>query len=951
MNAALWNIFLQETDARREALTRAHAALAGGTAPAEEDMQRLRELRGAALLAGAGDCAKALEAFAANGCATPQERNFATEIIRVLLALPENKTPAEEAAKLFAQSARSAGDSTDNNADNFVGAASGNAPLPVTPKKNPAKQTSAQATADVAGRPAPLPANPQLDPQLQEMFAEEARQRIGEMTDSILALEKSPDNPALMEALMRAAHSLKGAARLTGHLSVQELAHEMEDYFVGAQKGAHKIGATEADLLLALTDALTELAAHRQDSAEPHLARLRTISGKAAASPKPETAAPSAPAQRMEKLLVTPVIPAAPVTFAAVNAPAQSASPSANTPGKPVTTPAPLPATATAPATPSVGAAQSGEQSVMRVSAAGMTRILGLAAETVVQARALQPITQELQQLKRELLAQEAQLESLRRQMPERDGLCRTLEEMKERATAQIRRVQRLSEGTQNCTRKSADLSGRLYREALGSRMRPFKEGVQGFYRLVRDLSRQLEKQVDFEILGLNTRVDRDVLARLESPLTHLIRNALDHGLQSTHERQLAGKPPANRLTLNAMHWAGFLNIRLSDDGRGIDPERIRAKVRERGLHPPESLPGLSQRELLEFLFLPGFSTAEKVTDISGRGVGLDAVRDTLRSLGGSVEIENRPGEGVTFHLRLPLTRSVARLLLIEVCGESFALPLSRIERLLKVKRGNIHLLQNRPYICDNGQNIGLLETGRLLGLSGGELPNDAETEIPVVVVRGSDNLYGLTAGAFLGEHELVIRPLDARLGKVRDLSAVVLREDGEIVLLLDIDDLVATQEESGLSGNSGADVPASAHLGAQTAPARAARILIVEDSPTVREMERRLLEGAGYAVETAPDGMEGWLRLRADDFTLLISDVDMPRMNGLELVRNLRAHPGLAQMPVLLVSYKDRAEDRQAALEAGADAYMCKGGFSDGEFMAHVRELCAQGRERGARG
>lgn len=940
MNAALWGIFLQEISARREALERARAAFAGGANPAEEGAQSLRELRGAALLAGAGDCAKALERLAAGVINAAPAQKQAAEIMHALLALPDKKCAPEEAARYFAEIARGAEENPQNTVATAAGGGGAAAQLLVTPNDNPAKQTGKATPANGTGKAAPLPANPQLDPQLQEMFAEEAKQRIGEMTDSILALEKSPDNPALLEALMRAAHSLKGAARLTGHLAVQELAHEMEDYFVGAQNGINKIGAPEADLLLALTDALAELAAHRQDSAEPHLARLHTISGKAAAaSQQPETASPSAPAQRMEKQIVTPVIPA------------PSASPSANTPSKPVTAPAPLPATAATPTTPSADAAQSGEQSVMRVSAAGMTRLLGLAAETVVQARALQPLTHELQQLKRELLAQEAQLEAVRRQIPERDGMRRTMEELKERATAQIRRVQRLSDEAQVCTRKSADLSGRLYREALGSRMRPFKEGVQGFYRLVRDLSRQLEKQVDFEILGLNTRVDRDVLARLESPLTHLIRNALDHGLQSPHERQLAGKPPANRLTLHAMHWAGFLNIRLSDDGRGIDPERIRAKVRERGLHPPESLPGLNQRELLEFLFLPGFSTAQKVTDISGRGVGLDAVRETLRSLGGSVEIENRPGEGVTFHLRLPVTRSVARLLLIEVCGESFALPLSRIERLLKVRRGDIHLLQNRPYICDNGQNIGLLETGRLLGLAGNGLPGDGEAEIPVVVVRGSTNLYGLVAGAFLGEHELVIRPLDARLGKVRDLSAVVLREDGEIVLLLDIDDLITAQEENGLPGSGKTDAPAPAHLNAPHPAATAARILVVEDSPTVREMERRLLESAGYAVETAPDGMEGWLRLRAEDFTLVISDVDMPRMNGLELVRNLRAHPGLAQMPVLLVSYKDRAEDRQAALEAGANGYMCKGGFSDGEFMAHVRELCVQARARGVQG
>ncbi len=509
-------------------------------------------------------------------------------------------------------------------------------------------------------------------------------------------------------------------------------------------------------------------------------------------------------------------------------------------------------------------------------------------------------------------------------------------------ATVRTRELlQRGGNEVDGLTRHAAELSGRLYREVLGSRMRPFREGIQGFERMVRDLARQLGKRVKFEILGLDTRVDRDVLAKLEAPLTHLLRNAVDHGMQTPEERAAAGKPEENRLVLQALHWAGFLTVRISDDGKGMDPDMIRRKIREKGLHDPTTLPQLTQQELLEFLFLPGFSTAQAVTEISGRGVGLDVVREMLRTLGGQVQVENRHGHGMTFHLRLPVTRSVARVLLVQIAGEAYALPLNRIDRLLRLAPTAIRHLEGRAYVQDDADNIGLVDAAHLLGV--GSAQTDGR-RLPVVVVRTGEALRGLIVDAFLGERELVVKPLDPRLGKVRDINALMVLDDGQIVLLLDVDDLATSlhgpQDAGALPDHPSS--PALAAFGQKAAlPSRCKKnILVVDDSLTVREMERRLLEGAGYTVTTAVDGVDGWLNARAQTFDLLISDIDMPRMTGLELVQTLRADPQFARLPVLLVSYKDRPEDRAAGQTAGANGYVTKGGFQDGDFLRSVEQL-----------
>ncbi|MBL9141786.1 MAG: response regulator [Phycisphaerae bacterium] len=481
--------------------------------------------------------------------------------------------------------------------------------------------------------------------------------------------------------------------------------------------------------------------------------------------------------------------------------------------------------------------------------------------------------------------------------------------------------------------RRTEEVSTELYHQVVGSRMRPFGEGVSNFARMVRDMARQLGKQVRFQVIGEDVPVDRDILARLEAPLNHIVRNALDHGIEMPEDRRARGKPEQARLTLEVRHHAGQLLVCVSEDGRGIDSESIRRKVVERGMQTTELAARLGERELYDFLFLPGFSTAQRVTEISGRGVGLDVVHQTIAQIGGTTRVESRVGAGTSFTLVLPITLSVMRAALVQVAGEVYAFPLARIDRVLRVPSSELSKVQGRLQVTVDGQSVGLLDAVALFGF--GEA-HRADTASIVVIGQDSERV-GLSVCHFLGEQDLVVRALDARLGKVPHIAAASILDDGQPVLIVDVDDL----HESLRKGLEDGTVLGMRAASEGEEPVREAkRILVADDSLTVREVERQLLTRVGYRVAVAVDGADAWNQLRAGAFDMLVTDIDMPRMNGIELVRVVRADPRFADLPIAVVSYKDREEDRRAGLDAGANAYLTKGSFQDQSFIATVTEL-----------
>ena len=490
-------------------------------------------------------------------------------------------------------------------------------------------------------------------------------------------------------------------------------------------------------------------------------------------------------------------------------------------------------------------------------------------------------------------------------------------------------------------------LTSKLYREVLATRMRPFGDLVEGFPRLVRDLARQLGKKVRLQIEGASTDVDRDVAALLDAPLNHVVRNAVDHGLEPPAERLAAGKPEVATIRMSAWHRSGMLLVEVADDGRGVDLEVLRRKAVERAIVDSPTSERLSEQELLEFLFLPGFSMAAKVTDVSGRGVGLDVVLETMKKVGGRARIVNRRGCRPVDHVRaarLAVGAAGARRrggggALCVAADEARAGRRRGVHETCRPSRGgSTSAWPKRAWAGPDAsagpgrRHVGLATARQVLGIAG-EVPGG--DGVSVVMVRQGTDDYGIVADRILGEEVVVVRPLDARLGKVPGVSAAALTFDGSPLLVLDVDDMLRSVEQILATGSL-------VRVGAGTVgdgPQRK-RILIVDDSVTVREVERQTLEAHGYVVEVAVDGMDGWNAVRTGQYDLLVTDVDMPRLDGIELVRRVRADQRYRTLPIIIVSYKDREEDRLRGLDAGASYYLPKAAFHDQSFLQAVDEL-----------
>lgn len=741
---------------------------------------------------------------------------------------------------------------------------------------------------------------------LRDLFRLEAEGQLEELTRALLELEKDPCRADLLEASMRAAHSLKGAARIVDLSAAVTIAHAMEDIFVQAQAGTVVLDRARIDVLLHGVDLLTTQAqspdlendshdAVWQADADGFVAALAQPLGqqndaKRDAEPRPPVVVPSVP----------------------------SSPPSASTEGP-------------------------GEAEVkgraLRVSAENLNRLLDLAGESLVESRRLKPLGRALLRLKRTQREAAKALEALEDALPaelldERAGQALAAAK-RHMAACRLHLSERLDE-LDVSDRQATALAHRLYDQALMVRMRPFADGLGVLPRMVRDIARELGKQVRFDVVGERTQVDRDILERLEAPLGHLLRNALDHGLETAEERVAAGKPAEGTIRLEARHHAGTLQIIVADDGRGIDPEQIRRAVVHRNLASGETAAKLSDSELLEFPFLPGFTMKEEVTEISGRGVGLDVVQEMVRQVRGRVRIASRPGEGTQFKLELPLTLSVMRSLLVEIGGEPYAFPFSHIVRALRLSTDRVQHLEGRQHFDFQGLHIGLVGAHQVLGCASPDHPGD---ELSVIVLGNAPDLYGLVVDRFLGGHELVVQPLDPRLGKIKDIAAAALMEDGSPVLIADVEDIVRSMEKLSATDR----LAAVGRDSGEADEGRRKRVLVVEDSLTVRELQRKLLDQHGYQVEIAVDGMDGWNALRNGRFDLVVSDVDMPRLDGIELVRRIRQDPALRSMPVMIVSYKDREEDRQRGLDAGADYYLTKGSFQSNALIEAVTDLIGE--------
>ena len=723
-----------------------------------------------------------------------------------------------------------------------------------------------------------------------DLFRMEAQGQTQSLTDGLLTLERGGGDAATLESMMRAAHSIKGAAAIVGLDPVVQLSHAMEDAFIAAQQGKLQLTPPRIDVLLGGVDFILQLSALSESEVGDWLRQ----NGERIADTLGNIA-------RIGALSAAP---------AAVAVPEPAAAPPEE--------PAPL-------------------RNAPKALAQNFDQLLSFASETRIHAHQLQPLLQAMQRFKRNQVSLFKSIEELH-ELAAASGLA----QLAEKSSQALQRTQPLRQflhghlaDMEAYERRVLGVSHKLVDEVLALRMRPFRDGVQAFPRMVRDLARSLGKQAQLLIEGEETLVDRDILAHIESPLNHILRNALDHGMEGPDERRAAGKDPLGTIRIEARHRAGMLAIDIADDGRGVDPEAIRRRVIERNMASAAMAAELSGEELLEFLFLPAFSLKASANALSGRGVGLDIVQQTIREQNGTVKVESVPGAGFRTCITLPLTQSIVRALVVDIQGEAYAVPIVKIERVLKIAPGEVHTLEGKQFVTANGEHLGLVSAAQVLDL--GQGGNDGAA-LPLVVIGTGQRRYALVVDAIHGEQSLAVQALDPVFGKLRDVSAAALLDDGTPVLILDVPDLLLSIDK--LLGEGMLRQLAGA---AAQDRARARRILVVDDSITVREMERKLLQGRGYEVEVAVDGMDGWNAVRSGDYDLVVTDVDMPRMDGIELVGMIKNDMRLRTLPVMIVSYKDRPEDRARGMTAGADYYLTKGSFHDETLLDAVFDLIGE--------
>lgn len=575
------------------------------------------------------------------------------------------------------------------------------------------------------------------------------------------------------------------------------------------------------------------------------------------------------------------------------------------------------------------------EERFVKVISENLNKILGLSGEILVQVKHLKPFSKEMQKIKNGILELNSFKESIYHDLL-KEGLPLEINqkfiESSKQLDSILSQIINFIESFEGFARRIESTSDRLYNEAIETRMKPFSDGLHGFPRLVRDLSKELGKKVELKIIGNNTRVDRDILDKLESPINHLIRNAIDHGLENPMDRELSGKNLTGTIILEARHSAGLLLISVSDDGKGINLDTLRNKIVEKGFADEAMASNLTSSELYEFLFLPGFSTRESVNEISGRGVGLDVVFSMINEVGGIIKVDSEFGKGTTFQLQLPLTLSVVRSMLVEIDKQPYALPLSKIDKVLSLNKNDILTIENAHYINYNSENIGIVNSEQIFGINKNKIIQD---KVNILLLSDRLNKYGLVVDRLISQPELVVIPLDKKLGRIPNISAAAILEDGTPVLIIDADDVVRSIDRIIKSGKI-----EKIKTEDNNNTSRKLKVLVVDDSLTVREVERKLLENKGYMVTVAIDGIDGWNTVHKDNFDLIISDIDMPRMNGIEMVKRIKSDSKLRDIPVMIVSYKDREDDRKRGLEAGANYYLTKSSFHDDTLIEAVEDL-----------
>jgi two-component system, chemotaxis family, sensor kinase CheA len=473
-----------------------------------------------------------------------------------------------------------------------------------------------------------------------------------------------------------------------------------------------------------------------------------------------------------------------------------------------------------------------------------------------------------------------------------------------------------------------------LLAEIRTALMMPFTSLLELFPRMVRDLAAEEGKEVSWEVRGEeDIQIDRRVLEEIKDPLIHLVRNSVSHGIETPDERKKRGKPGTGSVSLHVARVENDkVELTLRDDGAGVDLAGVKEVAVARGLLTEARAAALEDKDSLQLIFFSELSTSPMITDISGRGLGLAIAHEKVEALRGQLSVETARGQGTTFRVILPLSLATFRGVIVKSRGQTFVIPTVNVDKVLRVDHSTVVSLEDRPTIPINGMPVPLVELGDLLGLKRVEEEETNGRGRPAVVLVVSGTRVAFAIDELLGEQEVLVKNLGRQLVRVRNTSGATLLADGELVLILNPADLLKS-----------ASLAPSGPPAGDTTEARGAvkgKILLAEDSVTSRMLLQSILESAGFQVTTTVDGAEAFATLRVEEFDLLVSDVDMPRMNGFDLCRKVRGFARTEDLPIVLVTTLDSREDRERGIDAGANAYIAKASFDQSNLLEVVKRL-----------
>ncbi|MBO6703380.1 MAG: Hpt domain-containing protein [Pseudomonadales bacterium] len=940
-------IFLEETEELLEELDESIVGWSESGHPAEHLdnlLRQLHTLKGGARMAGIaslGEYTHNFETFLIGVQSSPVD--FDDEFFALL-----NSQQDEIIRRVEIYQKVAAGGATVEELESLKTAPVPGAPAAAQAEPEPEAASAAEteSSAEPEEQPSSVPASAvvtenvvdlpedDVDADILPIFLEESDDLVEELESSIQSWSESPGDMDTLDVLLRNLHTLKGGARMAGLNSLGEYAHNFETFLIGIQQNP-----------VELDDDFFTLLAKRQDEVIRRVEIYKALS----------VGAVSEDDLASLKQAIEPTLEAEPEDITETSAAAPASGPTPEVAEK---------------AAPPQEKAASANQEMVRVAADLLEELIGLAGESsITRGRVEQQITdfgESLQEMEetinrirdqvrrleieaesRETLIRSSQSESSFDELEmDRYTMLQTISRALNEATSDMMDLKdtlgNRSRDAETLLHQQARISSELQEGLTRTSMVPFARLIPRLRRIVRQVSGEVGKSVRFDAYNVEGELDRNVLERIVAPLEHMLRNAVDHGIEDREIRAEAGKPEQGRISLRLSREGGYVVLTISDDGGGINVDAVRGKAIERGIITEDQ--EVSDHEVMQFIMHAGFSTAQKLTQISGRGVGMDVVGSEIKALGGDITIDSAFGKGTEFQIRIPFTVSINRALMVVVREETYAVPLNTIEGIVRVSPYELeaYYQPDAPMFEYAGQPYRLAYMGKMLDKSEDPNLSGQVAPLPVILARSGDNAVALQVDRVIGSREVVVKTLGSQFSDVGGISGATVLGDGSVVIILDCMALVRSFEASA------SDLPETEVVEEATPDqiSGVRTVMIVDDSVTVRKVTSRLMERQGFEVATAKDGVDAMNQLQDIRPDVVLLDIEMPRMDGFEVLRSVRRDDNLKDLPIIMITSRTGEKHKQQAMELGVNQYLGKP-FQEANLLATIDEVIESAKSK----